>query len=442
MNKNTKDRIIKIGVELSRIILGCTFIFSGFVKAVDPMGTDYKIEDYLSTFGFSDLSFLALPASFLLCGFEFVLGAFMLMGIYRKINSRFMLFTMCFMTALTLYLAIANPVEDCGCFGDALKITNWQTFYKNIVLLLLSLVTFRYHQHITNFFTGKTYWLAALFIVAFIGLFMLRNYYFDPIFDFRPYKIGANIPQLMTVPEGKGRVEEMSLVYSKDGKEKAFTEQNYPWQDSTWTFVRLDTKVIREGELPKIKDFELNELLIDNDKNMIVGEEDVTQKVLTDTGYVFLMITPSLSEIRKDHLSEFEDIANYASDYNYAFYCLTASVSDDILAWRNEEVVDYVFCRADERALKTVIRTNPGLLLLKGGVVYNKWSDISVPSESELNAPLEKLSLGKPVDREEKDMYNLIYISAIFVLPLLCLKGLDFLFFWRKRHKAEPNKTS
>lgn len=434
-NKGTKDWIIKIAVEISRLILGCTFIFSGFVKAVDPMGFVYKIEDYLSAFGLSSLSFMALPVSFFVCGLEFILGAFMLMGIYRKVNSWLLFLVMCFMTPLTLYLAIANPVEDCGCFGDALIITNWQTFYKNIVLLLCSIITLNYHQRIVNFFTGKTYWLATLFIVSFIIIFMIRNYYFDPIFDFRPYRIGANIPELMSVPEGKGRVEEISLIYSKDGKEQAFTEDNYPWQDSTWVFVRMDSKVINEGTSPEVKDFELNELIIDPDKNVIVDEQDITQQVLTDTNYVFLMISPTLEKISDNHLSEFEDIANYAADHKYGFYCLTASVSDEILAWKNEMVVDFIFCRTDERALKTVIRTNPGLLLLKNGIVYNKWADVLVPDEQQLNAPLEQLPFGQKVDREKQDKTNLFYICAIFILPLLGLKGFDLIFFWRKKKK-------
>lgn len=435
MNASTKDKVVKTAVEVSRLILGCTFVFSGFVKAVDPMGTNYKIEDYLSAFGFTSTTILSLSASFFLCGIEFILGAFMLMGIYRKVNSRLLFLVMIFMTILTLYLAIANPVKDCGCFGDALKITNWQTFFKNVILLTLSFITLRNNHRVTNFFTGKTYWLATLFIISFIALFMLRNYYFDPVFDFRPYKIGTDIPKQMSVPEGKGRKEETTLVYSKDGKEKKFTQEDYPWQDTTWTFVRMDSKIISEGDSPDIKDFQLNQLIIDSDKNTIIGEQDITQQILSDTGYVFLMISPSLAKIREEHLSEFEDIANYANDNRYGFYCLTASVTDEILAWRNEEAVDYTFCRTDERVLKTIIRTNPGLLLLKKGIIYNKWSDTTVPSEGELNAPLEQLPLGKPVDREEKDKYNLIYICAIFILPLLGLKAFDLIFFRKKGSK-------
>jgi len=442
MEGKNKDILIKIGVELSRIILGITFIFSGFVKAVDPMGTVYKIEDYLSAFNLSSLSILALPGSFFLCGMEFLLGAFMLLGIYRKLNSRLMFLVMCFMTPLTLYLAIANPVEDCGCFGDAIKITNWQTFYKNIILLLCSVVTLKYHRRISNLFTGKTYWLAALYMVILILLFLIRNYYLDPVFDFRPYKIGNNIPELMNVEEGKGRLEKTTLVYEKDGKEQEFTEDNYPWDDPAWTFVRMDTKVIQEGEKPVITDLTMAELIIDPDKNEIKGEIDITEEVLSDTNYVFLMISPTLEEMRENHVSSFEDVANYAHDHNYGFYCLTASVSDDILVWKNENVVDYDFCRTDERTLKTIIRTNPGLLLLKNGIVINKWADVLVPDEEDLTAPLDELPYGQLIDNGQEDKEHLFYICAIFVLPLLVLKGLDLLFFWKRRKEDNEEKGS
>ena len=137
----TKSLIEKILVEIARVLLGATFIFSGFVKSIDPLGTAYKVQDYLTSFGFSDLLYLSLPISIILCAGELCLGIFMLFGLYRKWTSRLLFLVMLFMTPLTLYLAIANPVKDCGCFGDALIITNWETFFKNIVLMACSVAT-------------------------------------------------------------------------------------------------------------------------------------------------------------------------------------------------------------------------------------------------------------------------------------------------------------
>ncbi|MBB4037731.1 putative membrane protein YphA (DoxX/SURF4 family) [Dysgonomonas hofstadii] len=428
-----KNFIIKVLVEISRIILGVTFIFSGFVKAVDPFGTAYKIEDYLAAFDFSSLSFLALPASALLCIVEFAMGACMLFGLYRKWNSRLMLLVMGFMTLLTLYLAIADPVDDCGCFGDALVITNWQTFYKNIVLLICSVITFIYHERISNLFSGKTYWLAFLYIFIFIGLFTFRNYLLDPLFDFRPYKVGANLPELMDVDEGKGRLEESFLVYTKDGVEKEFTEENYPWEDSTWVFVRMETKVIDEGESSPIKDFVINKLDFNPQKTELLDQYDITREVLSDSNYVFLMISPLLSEMSVSYLSSFEDIENYATDNGYKFYCLTASPTGEIMSWANENVINFDFCTMDERTLKTIIRSNPGLLLLKNGIVINKWADIAVPSESDLVKPLNDLPEYTSIDAEYENKKNMFMVCTFFLIPLLALKGFDFLVYRRRR---------
>lgn len=438
-----KDVGIKILVEVSRVILGATFIFSGFVKAVDPFGNAYKIEDYFSAFHLSSFSFLALPISAFMCIGEFALGACMLFGIYRKWNSRLMLAVMIFMTLLTFYLAIANPVEDCGCFGDFLVISNWETFFKNIVLLACAIIVFIYHERISNLFTGKTYWLAFLYIIIFIGLFTFSNYMFDPLFDFRPYKVGANLPELMAVDEGSGREEKTMLVYEKDGVQKEFTEENYPWEDSTWVFVRMDTKVLNEGIESPIKDFVITELIFNQDRTEITDRIDITNNILSDSNYTFLMISPLLSEMNISYLSDFEDIGNYALDNGYKFYLLTASPTNEIIKWADENVINFSFCIGDERMLKTVIRTNPGLLLLKNGIVVNKWADILVPSENDLNKPLDELKYGQLRDTRKEDKIKLFLISAIFFIPLLLLKGFDFIVYHRRRvgEKKEANKT-
>lgn len=436
MGAKAKDLIIKISVEISRVILGATFLFSGFVKAVDPFGFAYKIEDYLAAFGLTSLSFLAFPVSAFMCALEFMMGAFMLLGIYRRWNSRLMILVMSFMTILTFYIAVANPVEDCGCFGDAFIISNWHTFYKNIVLMACAVCVLIYCERIGNFFTGKTYWLAFLYIIFFSCSFIFSNYYFDPLFDFRPYTIGANLPERMKVEEGKGHIEENILVYEKDGVQKPFTEDNYPWEDSTWVFVRMDTKVIQEGEKAPIQDFSINELTFNSSKNEVLEENDITEQVLSDSNYVFLMIAPSLKDMSTTYLSNFEDVAHYASDHRYEFYCLTASSTDDIIAWEEDQVSNFNFCHTDERALKTIIRTNPGLLLLKNGVVVNKWADVKVPNETDLTKPLEDLSYSQTIDQKKENKENLFYVCAIFILPLLVLKALDFLVY-RKREEAD-----
>lgn len=440
MSDRKKNILIKVLVEISRVLLGATFLFSGFVKAVDPFGFAYKIEDYLAAFGLSSLSFLSFPMSAFMCALEFLMGAFMLLGIYRRWNSRLMFVVMSFMTLLTLYIAVANPVEDCGCFGDAFIISNWQTFYKNIVLMACAVCVLLYRERIGNFFTGKTYWLAFLYIVFFTFAFIFGNYYYDPLFDFRPYTVGANLPELMKVEEGRGRIEENILVYEKDGVQQEFTEENYPWEDSTWVFVKMDTKVIQEGQKAVINDFSINQLKFDLPFSELVDQKDITEQILADSSYVFLMISPFLDKMNTTYLSNLEDVAHYANDNRYGFYCLTASTTDDIIKWEGDHVSNFNFCHTDERTLKTIIRTNPGLLLLKDGVIINKWADVKVPAESELTKPLEELEYSHIVNQKETDKKNLFYVCAIFVLPLFVLKVLDFLFYRKREDESDKKK--
>lgn len=300
----------------------------------------------------------------------------------------------------------------------------------------MSVITFKYWDKISNVFTGKTYWIASLLILSFSFAFVVRNYIYEPIFDFRPYHIGANLVDKMEVEEGKGRIEESVFIYSKDGVEKEFTEDNYPWEDSTWVFVSMDTRVLQEGEVPEIKDLSLTKLSFSNTKDEIVGEEDITQAVLSDSNYTFLMISPTLEKLNHNYLSHLEDVQYYSIENGYHFYCLTASVSEDILKFVEENSVSFNFCSVDERVLKTMTRTNPGLLLLKDGIVVNKWADIEVPAEENLQQPLAQSELTRPLSKGEEDSRNLYGIILIFFLPLALLKLLDFLVY-RKRKKTE-----
>lgn len=427
-----KELILKLIAEVSRILLGATFVFSGFVKAVDPMGTAYKIQDYFVAFGLPSLSVLSVPLAIMMCVGEFTLGAFMVVGLYRRVTSILMLLVMLFMTALTFYLAIANPVSDCGCFGDFLVITNWQTFYKNLILLACAIFLFFNYHRITNLFTGKFYWVVGIFTIFYITGFSLYNSYYEPVFDFRPYKIGADLPKLMQVEEGKGDVYENIFIYEKDGVKKEFTEANYPWRDTTWTFVDRKTSLVKEGEKPVIHDFSINKQVFSPDKTGIEYEEDITQEVLSDSGYVFLMIAYSLPETNVSHLSSFEDVSNYAADHHYKFYCLTSSTSEDILKWEKENTFNFTYCKTDERTLKTIMRSNPGLLLLKNGTIINKWPDHLVPKENILVKPLDELDVSKVEIMDAANERHLAYLILLFVCPLMIIKVFDFIIYQRR----------
>lgn len=409
---DSRNRFVKIITELSRIIVGATFLFSGFVKAVDPLGFTYKIQDYLISFNLVELFPLALPAAIVLVVVEFLIGVFLLLGIYRKPTVILAAVFMAFFLPLTLWIALKNPVKDCGCFGDALIISNWETFYKNIVLGICAVVLLLYYKKITPLFSAKTAGWAAVFSVIFGFGFAVYNVVKLPVFDFRPYHIGANIPQNMYVDPAKADVVENVFIYSKDGSEQEFTEENYPWNDSTWTFVEMKTKVIREGEKPKIEDFHISDL---------TSGEDITQQVLSDANYNFLMISYSLEDMNKKHLDDFKNVADFAENNGFGFYCVTSSSADFIGEWSANNNTDFRFAHADERVLKTMIRANPGLMLLQNGNVINKWDDSEIPDFDARGAK----NLAKVEGLKTNFWGKLMVIFLIFLIPLLLIKIQD-----------------
>lgn len=202
----------------------------------------------------------------------------------------------------------------------------------------------------------------------------------------------------------------------------------------------METKVLKEGVTSKIKDFVITELSFDAKKSEVIAQNDITADILSDSGYVFLMLSPSLEDMSTWYLSNFEDVNNYADYGGYKFYCVTSSTTDEILRWSKENVINFKFCTMDERAIKTIVRSNPGMILLKDGVVINKWANVEVPAEEDLVKPLEELPYGQLIDTERQDKKNLFCISVAFALPLLGLKGLDFLFFRRRKKKEEAQE--
>ncbi|MBP5340675.1 MAG: DoxX family protein [Prevotella sp.] len=419
----------KVAVNLCRLLLAAVFILSGFVKAVDPRGTQYKIEDYAQALGIGDLlpSVAALAMSVALSAIEFCLGIFLLFAIRRRTTSRLVLLLLIVMTPLTLWLALANPISDCGCFGDALVLTNWQTFFKNVLLLLAAIVVAWWPMEMFRFVSRSNQWIVINYSTLFILAIAAWSIYDLPQFDFRPYHIGANIPKGMEIPEGAEQPQfETTFILEKDGRKQEFTLDNYP--DSTWSFVDSKTTLIRQGYVPPIHDF-----------SIISPEEgDITNDVLANSGYTMLLISPHLEQADDSRLDLINELYEYAQQHRYPFYCLTASTESSIGHWREITGAEYPFCHTDEITLKTVIRSNPGLLLLHNGTVIGKWSHNRLPviDEEQWALPLEKLTIGQmPQDSTPGKILKLL---LWFVLPLVILTVADRLWMWTRwvRRKA------
>ncbi|EOS15050.1 BT_3928 family protein [Phocaeicola sartorii] len=434
MESKQSHSIVGIWTNACRFLLALVFIFSGFVKAVDPLGTQYKIQDYLEAFGWVALvpAFLPFLASVLQAMVEFCLGIYLLFGIRRRMTTLFVVVIMGVMTPLTLWLALSNPISDCGCFGDAVTLTNWETFGKNVLLLIAAVSVFKWGNRITPLVTKRFDWLVAMYAFLYILGMTLYCYRELPVFDFRPYRIGTDIRKGMEIPEGaKPTVYDTRFILQKNGVEKEFTLDDYP--DSTWTFVDSRTVVKEQGYEPPIRDF-----------SIIRQEdgEDVTDEILTDDKYTFLLVAHQLSQADDSSIDLINELYDYSVEHGYQFYCLTSSPDSDIEDWQERTGAEYPFCLMDDITLKTMIRSNPGLMLLKNGVVINKWSVNNLPDEYVLTDRLENLPLAQV--NEKTFSHKVVLVLAWFVFPLLFFSMVDVIwehFHRKKKLKLKENRT-
>ena len=419
---NKTSVLHRLIVNLCRFVVALTFIFSGYVKAIDPLGTQYKIQDYLTALNLSGLlpDIITLATAVILAAIEFCLGVFLLLAMHRRITTRITFLFMVFMTIVSMWLWIANPISDCGCFGDAVHLTNGQTFLKNIILLTCSVILMLYPTKMVILVSKTNQWIAMHYSLLFIIISSIWSLYTLPRFDFRPYHIGANIPQGMEIPEGAPQPEfSTTFILEKDGVRKRFTLDDYP--DSTWTFIDSETETISEGYVPPIHDFSITAM---------DSGDDITDQVINDPNYVFLLVAPHLEKASDSNFGEIDQLYEYALENHYAFYGLTASDESGVAQWREMTGAEYPFCNVDETTLKTMIRSNPGLMLLKEGTIIRKWSHNRLPDISELKQPLDQSPLGQMPTTTVAQ--KIVVVLLWFALPLLVLILADRLWAWTK----------
>ena len=424
------QRLLKMIVNLCRIIVAVTFIFSGFVKAIDPIGTQYKLHDYLGAIGMAGIlpNWTLLAVAVFLAAIEFCIGIFLLFAIQRRLISKLTVAFMVFMTMVTVWIVVADPVKDCGCFGDALHLTNTETLIKNIVLFVCSLAIMYRPLAMFRFVSKSNQWIVTNYTIVFILVSSGLSLYYLPIFDFRPYHIGVNIPRGMEIPKGAKLPQfKTTFIMEKNGQRKEFTLDNYP--DASWKFIDSKTVQTSEGYIPPIHDFSIT----DNKTGL-----DLTNSVLSHKGYTFLLIAPHLETADDSNFGDIDRLYEYAQSYDIPFYCLTASTTKAIKRWVDLTGAEYPFCITDEAVLKTIIRSNPGLLLLKDGTIINKWSHNNLPNEAKLSRPISQSSLGKmPKDSVPA---KILEIVLWFILPLTLLTLADRLWAWSKWVRLKEQK--
>lgn len=354
---------------VSRVIIGITFMFSGFVKGVDPMGTMYKIEDYFVAYHLDWAMPLAIYLSFALVTLEFIIGVFLLLNIRMKEVTWVLTALMSFFTLVTLYDALFNPVPDCGCFGEAIKLTNWQTFYKNIVLMVFTLIlvfTAKYSKKTFPLKMERT--AGVLFTLAFL-MFVFYNHQNLPAIDFREWKEGRNMKQ-----SGKAKYY---LVYKNktSGETRAYLSSELPYNDSTWMenweFVKqkIDYSQVNRKHHLQIVDYNGN---------------DHTREIVENPNYQFIITSHSLDKAKAGALRRAAALYDSLSNKGYDFVVLTSSLKERSMEFQANYNTDIGIYQADDIELKTMVRANPGMILLKNGIILEKWHHSNLPGEEEI----------------------------------------------------------
>lgn len=347
-------------VKIIRIISGLVFMFSGFVKGVDPLGTAYRFEDYFIVYHVAWLIPLALTFSIAICTLEFVTGAMLVFNLRTRFTAWILLIMMSFFTVLTFYDALTSLVPDCGCFGDALKLTNWQTFYKNALLILFAGIIFKYRRSQDSSLPAKRQWNLVIVISAVFIYFSVYCFMHLPLIDFTEWKQGNKLFIEKPLPQ------KFFLTYrNKKTKElKEYLSPDYPYADSVWMaqweFVsqRVDDPNVYAGRNLQISDS---------------AGANLTDQFIRDPGYVFIMTSSDLHEAHRNSLVVINRFAEQVAEGGGTFILLVSNTPEDVSRIVKQINIQYPVYYADDIILKTMVRSNPGLMLLHNGIILKKW---------------------------------------------------------------------
>ncbi len=371
---------MKFIIQLSRAIAGGLFIFSGLIKLNDPIGFSFKLNDYFApdVLNLTFIQPLSLSLALFIVILEILLGVALLFGFWKKLTSWLLLLLMGFFTFLTFYSAYFNKITDCGCFGDAIPLTPWKSFGKDIILMILILIVFFNQQYTTLLFSKKTANRIMIFVLiacSFMGYWVLNHL---PLIDFRPYAEGKSITDGMKSAEELGlKATQYRTIYylknKKTGKEQKVTSEAYvreKWcEEEEWEILPNKTKsiILKPGYKPPVHDFVI-----------ILGDEDITEFVLS-APTIFLLIAYNIDKTHTEAYDKVNEFAQAVERERIPFIGLSASFSRKVEQMRHELQIPFQFASMDETTLKTIIRSNPGVVLLKNGVVVKKWHYKDLP---------------------------------------------------------------
>lgn len=363
---NKKRALTAILTNCARLLLSAVLIVSGFVKAADPAGLCYKLQEYLTVFDIVEISeSWVQTGAILLSAVEFITGVMLLMGVYTGVITLLVFIFFLFFTPFTLLLAYWNPVRDCGCFGDAFHLSNWATFGKNVVLLACATLVWLRHRLFVRRISMTNRWMVSLFAICYIALVEGLSISHLPIIDFRPFAVGNNLREAVAdIPD----IQKVVYRFEKDGNVVEYSNDTYP--DSTWNYLGSSSITVKKGRPALIGDF----AFID----MVTGE-DYADIILEDTGYVCLLFINQIKTADESRVDKINDLYEYCKQHDASFYAATSSDEEDVAMWQKRTGAEYDFLWADGIMLKTAIRSNPGVLLLKDGKIVGKWNATDLP---------------------------------------------------------------
>ena len=411
-----------------RILTGATFVFSGFVKAVDPWGTIYKLEDYMAAMHIPVIRNVLVAGAFLLCAYEFCVGVALLLGAFRRSAPILACLFMGVMLPLTLWIAIADPVADCGCFGDAFVISNWATFWKNVALSAATVWLLKYNYSIRWLVRPHLQGIAFLATGAYISGISVCGYIYQALIDFRPYPIGAQL--VANEPEDSSEPE-YRLIYAKNGEEREFgIDDELPSDEEGWEFVRRE-EILPEGDTKDIREstnVERSGNLKEPESESTFriwsedGEEDMTEEALPGEGDELILFMPDLANVSIATTWQINSLYTWATRHDIDMIGIASATPEEIENWRDLSLAAYPLFTAEDTEIKMVVRGNPAVVFIRDGKIIWKTTLRALGTE-DFQAPDASAD---PISYKRNDkalLYNstALYFAVMAVLVFLSL---------------------
>ncbi|MDE6296596.1 MAG: DoxX family protein [Muribaculaceae bacterium] len=406
---------VRIVTWIVRELTGVVFIFSGFTKAVDPWGTLYKIQDYLGVMGLDIWPSLVKVGAFLLCAVEFIIGIMLCFGSFRRTAAWGATAIMCFMLPLTLWIALYNPVPDCGCFGDALIISNWATFGKNVALMIGVIWLSIFNRHAGWLITPALQWIGLLATSVFCIAIEAAGYFYQPLLDFRPYPIGTSISETSSEEE-----PEYKFIYEKDGFRKEFSETDeLPDEADGWKFI--DRISVGDSDID-------SRITVRSEKDLRLwdteAEEDVTEDVLPSEGRQILLVMPDLDKVSIASTWKINSLYDWAIKNDIEMIAAASSTKEGLETWKDLSIPEYPVYTAEDTVLKELVRGNPAVVYIENGEIMWK-STLRAINTDDFMAPETATN---PMAFSHNDRAVLINTSALYASVMACLVTFSFLF--------------